>query len=231
MKEKDTILIVDDDPSLRQVLTLLLEEEGFRVLQAADGNEGLRAAYDRRPDLILLDIMMPHKDGREVCRRLREASDVPIIVLTCLPGQQEKVERLVDGADDYITKPFHNSELLARMRTILRRTRSHSDAKARAYDDGHLKIDFDARQVSVKKARVVLSPKEWTLLEYFLRHRNRVVTRHALLRHAWGDGFEKESNNLKVYIAHLRQKLGDSARRPRYIHTERTMGYRFETHA
>ncbi|MCI0475539.1 MAG: response regulator transcription factor [Anaerolineales bacterium] len=231
MKEKDTILIADDDPSFRQVLTVLLEEEGFRVMHAVDGNDCMRLAYARHPDLILLDIMMPHKDGREVCRRLREVSDVPIIMLTCVPGEKDKVERLSDGADDYVTKPFSNAELIARMKTVLRRTRRHSDPSLRVYDDGYLKIDFDARQVSVKDALVTLTSKEWLILEYFLRHRNRVVTHHALLRHAWGDGYDKEFNNLKVYIARLRRKLNDPARRPRYIHTERGMGYRFETHA
>jgi len=231
VKEKDTILIADDDPSFRQVLNVLLESEGFRVLHAIDGNECLRVAYEQHPDLILLDIMMPNKDGREVCRRLREISDVPIMMLTCLSGEKEKVERLTDGADDYMVKPISNTELVARIKTILRRTRRHSTPGLRSYDDGYLKIDGDARTVSVKDAPVELSPKEWRLLEYLLRHRNRVVTRQALLRYAWGDGYEEETNHLKVYIAHLRQKIGDSARRPRYIHTERTVGYRFETRA
>lgn len=231
MKEKDTILIADDDPSFRHVLAVLLETEGFNVLYAADGNECLRVAYDRHPDLILLDIMMPHKDGREVCRRLREISDVPILMLTCVPGEKEKVERLTDGADDYMTKPISNAELIARIKTILRRTRRHSTPGLRSYDDGYLKIDVDAHQVTLKGEPVILSPKEWHLLEYLLRHRNRVVTRQALLRYAWGDGYEEESNHLKVYISHLRQKIGDSARCPRYIHTERALGYRFETHA
>ena len=230
MKEKDTILVADDDPSLRQVLNALLEEEGFSVIQAVDGSDCLRVAYEQHPDLVLLDIMMPSKDGREVCRRLREISDVPIIMLTCLPGAKEKVERLSDGADDYVTKPFHNDELIARIHTILRRTRRHSDPSVRLYDDGYLRIDLDAHQVSVDGAGVTLSPKEWRLLEYFLRHKNRVVTRLALLRYAWGDGFEQDSNYLKVYISHLRRKLGDPVRRSRYIHTERDMGYRFETH-
>ena len=230
MKEQDTILVADDDLSLRQVLSVLLEEEGFGVVQAVDGDDCLRLAYERHPDLILLDIMMPNKDGREACRRVREISDVPIIMLTCLPGEKEKVERLSDGADDYVTKPFLNAELVARIRTILRRTRRHSDPSLRLYDDGYLKIDLDARSVHVAGVAVILSPKEWRLLEYFLRHKNRVVMRHTLLRYAWGDGFEQDFNYLKVYISHLRRKLGEPARRPRYIHTEREVGYRFETH-
>ena len=230
MKEKDIILLADDDPSLRQVLNVLLEEEDFSVIQAVDGDECLRLAYEQHPDLVLLDIMMPNKDGRDVCRRLREISDVPIIMLTCLPSEKEKVERLSDGADDYVTKPFHNNELIARIQTILRRTRRHGDPTVRVYDDGHLRIDLDARQVRVAGAPVTLSPKEWRILEYFLRHKNRAITRHTLLRHAWGEGYEQDFNYLKVFISHLRRKLGDPARRPRYIHTERDLGYRFQAY-
>ncbi len=230
MKEKDTILVADDDPSLRQVLNVLLEAEGFCVIQAIDGTECLRLAYEQHPDLILLDIMMPNRDGREVCRRLREISDVPVVMLTCLPSEKEKVERLADGADDYVTKPFHNAELIARIRTILRRTRRHADPSVRVYDDGHLRLDFDARQARVAGAPVALSPKEWRILEYFVRHKDRVVPRQTLLRHAWGDGYEQDGDYLKVYISHLRRKLGDPARRPRYIHTERDLGYRFQAH-
>jgi two-component system KDP operon response regulator KdpE len=230
MKESDMILVADDDPSLRLVLNVLLEAEGFSVIQAVDGAECLRLAYERHPDLVLLDIMMPNKDGREVCRRLREISDVPIIMLTCLPGEKEKVERLSDGADDYVTKPFSNDELIARIQAILRRTRRHGDPNVRVYDDGHLRIDLDARQLHVAGAPVTLSPKEWRILEYFLRHKNRAIMRHTLLRHAWGEGYEQDFNYLKVFISHLRRKLGDPARHPRYIHTEREMGYRFQAH-
>ncbi|MCX7838928.1 MAG: response regulator transcription factor [Anaerolineae bacterium] len=229
MKEKPVVLLVDDEPSLCQVLTILLEEEGFSVITASDGEEGLRLAMQQRPDLVLLDIMLPRTDGREVCRRLRQVSDVPIIMLTCMPTLEEKVGRLVDGADDYVTKPFDNNELVARMRAVLRRAQRR-EASQRVYDDGYLRVNLESHQVFVNGDPVTLSPKEWRLLEYFLQHKNRVVPHQALLRYAWGDGYEEELPSLKVYIAHLRRKLGDSARRPRYIHSERTLGYRFETH-
>jgi DNA-binding response OmpR family regulator len=174
--------------------------------------------------------VMPNKDGREACRRLREISDVPIVMLTCLPGEKEKVERLAEGADDYVTKPFHNAELVARIRAILRRTRRHSDPGFRQYDDGYLKIELDVRSVHVNGAPIALSPIEWRLLECFLRHKNRAIQRHTLLRFAWGDGFDQDINYLKVYVSHLRRKLGDPAQHPRYIHTVRNLGYRFETH-
>lgn len=144
MTRQDTILIADDDPSLRQVITAVLQEEGFNVLQAVDGAECLRIAYDRHPDLILLDIMMPHKDGRQVCKRLREFSEVPIIMLTALSMEKEKVERLADSADDYVTKPSNNAELVARIRAILRRTQHNDNLQRHVYDDGHLHIDFDS---------------------------------------------------------------------------------------
>lgn len=231
MTEKPVVLVVDDDPALCQLLTILLEEEGFFVLTAQDGEQGLRLALEQRPDLVLLDIMLPRTDGREVCRRLREVSAVPIIMLTCMPMLEEKVGRLSDGADDYVTKPFDNHELVARMHAVLRRARRPTEASQPVYDDGYLRVDLQMHRVFVHGTPIVLSPKEWRLLEYFLQHKNRVVSHQALLRYAWGDSFEEDYASLKVYIAHLRRKLGDSAQRPRYIHTERALGYRFETHA
>lgn len=230
MTQANTVLIADDDPSLRLVITALLQEEGFNVLQAEDGAECLRVAYDRHPDVILLDIMMPNKDGREVCKKLREFSSVPIIMLTALSMEKEKVDRLLEGADDYVTKPFNNDELVARIRAVLRRSRSNGDAHRHLYDDGRLFIDFDAHQVRIGGIKTALSPKEWRLLEYLCRHPNRVVSRQTLLLHAWGEGYENEFDYLKVFISKLRQKISDPARRPRYIHTERDIGYRFETH-
>ena len=230
MTFRDTILIADDDPSLRTVLTVLLQEEGFNVLQAADGSGCLHMAYDRHPDLILLDIMMPDKDGREVCRRLREISSVPIVMLTALSVEQSIVQSLTDGADDYITKPFNNDELVARIRSVLRRSRPDSSRNLSAYDDGRLIVDFDGRKVSLDGRYIELSPKEWRLMECLVKHQGRVVTRETLLRYGWGDGYEKDFNSLKVFISHLRSKLEEPRKRPRYIHTERDLGYRFEGH-
>jgi two-component system, OmpR family, KDP operon response regulator KdpE len=228
MTRKETVLIADDDLSLRAVLTLLLQEEGFNVLQAADGLECLRVAYDKHPDLVLLDIMMPHKDGRQVCRRLREISNVPIIMLTALSGEQNMVPSLTEGADDYVTKPFNNDELVARIRALLRRSRSGAIRDLAAYDDGRLVIDFDGRKIKLRGEHVELSPKEWRLMECLVKHQGRAVPRETLLRYGWGEGYEKEFGSLKVFISHLRQKLSESPQRPRYIHTERDLGYRFD---
>lgn len=230
MSQTPTVLIADDDSSIRQVITALLQEEGFNVIQASDGAECLRVAYAHHPDLILLDIMMPTKDGREVCQKLREASAVPIIMLTALSMEKEKVARLLEGADDYITKPFNNAELIARIRAVLRRYAQSNNQHRNLYDDGRLFIDFDAHQVRVGGIKVDLTLKEWQLFEYLVRNANRVVPRQTLLVHVWGAGFENEFDYLKVFISKLRKKLFDSALRPRYIHTERDIGYRFETH-
>jgi two-component system KDP operon response regulator KdpE len=232
MTYKPTILLADDDLSLRKVLGALLQEEGFNVILAADGSECLRKAYDTHPDLVLLDIMMPSKDGRVVCRQLREISSVPIIMLTAVPHEKEKVDRFADGADDYVTKPFNNDELIARIRAILRRTQKQSSKdRLEPYDDGHLLVNLDSRQVRVGNRAIHFAPKEWRLLECLLIHRGKVVEREELLRFVWGEGYEKEYNYLKVYVSHLRRKLGDPSKCPRYIHSQRQVGYRFEGRA
>jgi two-component system KDP operon response regulator KdpE len=230
MTRRTTILVADDDPALRQALTILLREEGYNVLQAVDGVECLHMAYDRHPDLVLLDIDMPNKDGREVCRQLRAASNVPIIMLTVYTSEREKVDRFDDGADDYVTKPFHGEELLARIRAVLRRARINDRTHQAPYEDGYLSVDFESHEVRINGERVPMSPKEWRLLEFLMKNPNRVIARQTLLKQVWGSEYVEEYNYLKVFIAHLRRKLNDPARRPRYIHTERHLGYRFQAY-
>ncbi len=232
MQNQDTILIVDDEQPVRQVISTLLETEGFGVMEASDAKSCLRLTYDRHPDLVLLDIMMPGRDGREVCRLLRDISpQIPIIMLTALSDEKDKVERFQEGADDYVTKPFHNDELVARIRAVLRRSRLAQVSRSHVYQDTQLRIDFGARQLFVKEAEVSLSPKQWRLLEYLVNHQDHIVTREELLRYAWGNGFEGEHRYIKVFISHLRQKLGDDPKRPRYIVTAREQGYLFQGHA
>lgn len=231
MKTKDTILLVDDDPGICQVLTALLEEEGFNVIYAGDGIECLRVAYEYHPDLVLLDILLPLKDGREVCKQLRTMSTVPIMMMSALGANKEKIGRLEDGADDYITKPFSNDELVARIRALLRRARQTAKVNLHVYQDGYLSVDFDAHTITVNGKPESLSPKEWRLLEYLVKHEGRTVARQVLLRHVWGDKYNQSFSYLKVFVSHVRKKLGDSSKRPRYIHTERESGYRFEKRA
>jgi DNA-binding response OmpR family regulator len=231
MTTQDTILIVDDEEPVRQVIGTLLETEGFKVLEAADGKSCLKIVYDSHPNLVLLDILMPGRDGREVCRLLRDMSaDIPIIMLTALSGAQETVERLKDGADDYLAKPFHNEELVARIRAVLRRTRQIPASRTHTYQDSVIQIDFDAHQLGVNGEPVSLSPKQWRLLECLVAHKDRAVMREELLRFAWGTGFEHEPKYLKVFISHLRQKLNDDPKDPCYIHTIREQGYLFQSH-
>lgn len=231
MTAQETILVVDDEQPVRQVISTLLEAEGFRVLEAADGKSCLKMAYDCHPDLVLLDILMPGRDGREVCRLLRAIStDLPIIVLTALSEDQEVVQRFNDGADDYVTKPFHNEELIARIRAVLRRARQSPMHQTRSFQDGRLEVDFDSHELRLNGAEIALSPKQWRLLEYLIAHRDRVVSREDLLRHAWGPGFEREHKYLKVFISHLRRRLDEDPKEPRYIRTIREQGYMFSTH-
>ena len=229
--KKQTILVVDDDPAISHVLSVLLDDEGFVPIHARDGVECLRLAYNTQPDLILLDILLPIKDGRELCRELRMMSAVPIVMMTALGGDKEKVARLNDGADDYITKPFSNSELIARIRAILRRTHPATDPGARLYQDERILIDFENRKLLVRNKPVNPTPTEWRVLEYLVRHAGHTVSRESLLKHGWGGGSEKYFSWLKVAVSHLRKKLGETPHRPRYIFTEREQGYRFEKHA
>lgn len=232
MTPQPTILVVDDEDPVRYVLCMLLETEGFSVIEAPNGRECLRLAYEHHPDLVLLDILMPDRDGREICRQLREVSpDLPIIMLTALSEEAEKVARLHDGADDYITKPFHQDELLARIRAVLRRSQRSRIPRVQAYKDSLLSIDFQTHQLSLHGKPIPLSPKEWRMLEYLVEHKDHVATHEELLRYVWGGGFEKEHRYVKVFISHLRQKLGDSPQSPRYIHTSRERGYVFRSHS
>ncbi|MBI5028941.1 MAG: response regulator transcription factor [Chloroflexi bacterium] len=226
----DIVLVVDDELSVRAVITAVLEIEGITVLQAANGTEALRLLFEKRPDLVLLDILMPGKDGREVCRLMRDVSDVPIIMLTALGDEKEKVGRLSDGADDYIAKPFNNNELVARIRALLRRARKYPGIANGKYDDGVLCVDFDAHRVEMNNHPVHLGPIEWRLLEYLVKHKNKAIARLTLLRQIWGPRCENQDNNLKVTMSNLRNKLGDPARHPRYIYTVRGNGYRFQGH-
>lgn len=225
----DTILVVDDELSVRHVIAAILEEEGFGVLQAANGAECMRLFYEKRPDVVLLDVLMPVKDGRETCKQLREISNVPIIMLTAVTDEREKVERLMEGADDYVSKPFNNRELVARIRANLRRLRNYTTPVQNNYDDGVLYIDFDTHQIKMNKQSVRITPMEWRLLECLIKHKNKVVTSDTLLHQIWGSDYQN-ANNLKVTMSNLRGKLSEPARHPRYLQTVRNSGYRFQGH-
>jgi len=223
-----TILLIDDSVELLRLVQLCLERAGYQVVTAVSGSEGLQKMYEHQPDLVILDIMMPGKDGWETCRHLREISDVPIIMLTAKSREQDVVRGLKLGADDYITKPFRAGELLARVQAVLRRAQqaeAGEEAYIYDYDNGRMVIDLQRRVVTVRGKPVSLTPTEFHLLSCLARNAGRVVPHKTLLSQVWGREYEEEVHYLKLYIHYLRQKLEDDPRHPRYLLTEWGVGY------
>lgn len=215
------ILVVDDDPEITSLLRRGLAYEGYRLDTASDGIEALAKARDREPDMVILDIMMPGLDGIEVCKRLREASDVPILMLTAKGTVSDRVVGLECGADDYLVKPFALDELLARVKALLRRRRPREGETLR-YDD--LSLHTTTREVKRGGNTIELTVQEFDLLESFMRHPRQVLKREVIYQRVWGYDFDGESNVLEVYINYLRSKL-EAGGRPRLIHTVRGFGY------
>ena len=216
------ILVVDDDPQIRETLKRHLAYEGYQVSLAADSRETFAQVSESRPDMVILDWMLPGMDGLEVCRRLRQADDFPILMLTAKGTLEDKVDGLDSGADDFLVKPFQPEELLARVRALLRRRAPSSQAPVIKF--GVITLDNAARQVWVGDKTVDLSSKEFDMLELLMRHPNQVLTRDTFYDRIWGYDFSGESNILEVYIRYLRAKL-DAASSPRYIQTVRGVGY------
>lgn len=225
MTEK--ILIIDDEETTVQLISLLLERRGFEAIKAYSAEDGLRKAYRFQPDLVLLDIMMPDMDGWEVCRRLRDMSDVPIIFLTALGEVRDIVRGLEMGADDYIPKPFNNDELIARIKAHLRRAPKSGMSEELVFNEGEFRINFMNREVRVRSEVKHLTPKEFSLLSVLVRNAGRVVPRGELVVEAWGEEYGDAIDSLKLYIHYLRQKLERDPDRPDYILTSRGVGYRF----
>lgn len=224
MDQKRTILIVDDDQGLRELIRINLEHEGYAVLQARNGLEGLTAAREHRPDLVVLDINMPEMNGLEVCTRIREFSQVPILMLTAMVQSQNVVTGLDEGADDYIGKPFNMDELLARIRALLRRTPVANRPLSVGGDE--VEIDQQKREVKVRNEVVDLTPTEYQLLLILAENAGKVVEHERLLRSVWGQEYTRDNDYLKVYIWHLRRKLEQDPRNPKLLLTEWGVGYR-----
>lgn len=223
-----TILVVDDEAPVLRTLKRNLSGYGYEVLTATDGVEALASVEENRPDLMLLDLNMPRLSGLEVCRRLRKWNQMPIIVLSARGDEQQKVEALDLGADDYLTKPFGMSELLARIRAALRRTGQLT--KEETFKDFTLEgfsIDFEQHLVTVDGQEVKLTPQQYELLKYLVRNAGRVLTHRSVLVNVWGAEYEDETQYLHVFIGQLRHKIEADPSRPRYILTERGVGYRF----
>ncbi len=221
-----TVLVIEDDTSLRRALRTSLKARGFEVLESPNAQEGLVLVADDRPDVVLLDLGLPDIDGIEALRRMRSFSDVPVVVLTARDRQQDKIEALDAGADDYVTKPFDVEEVLARVRAVLRRVPQASSAPAVVQVDG-LEIDLVRKQVRLDGDVVHLTKTELALLEQLATQPGKLLTHEYLLRQVWGRGYGSESNYLRVYVGQLRRKLGDDAANPRLIVTEPGIGYRW----
>jgi two-component system KDP operon response regulator KdpE len=220
-------LVIDDEPQIRRVLRVGLERNGYSVLLAASGEEGLDMAALHPPDIVILDLTIPGTDGFEVCRRLREWSKVPVIVLSVREGDQEKVRALDLGADDFLTKPFSLDELLARIRAVHRRAVGEEDLDLPPFSAGNLQIDFAHRLVTLSGQELHLTPIEYDLLRTMVRRPNCVLTHRPLLTKVWGVEYADDSHTLRVHITNLRSKIEPDPGRPQFIHTEPRIGYRF----
>jgi DNA-binding response OmpR family regulator len=223
-----TILLVDDEESVQKLLTYPLEREGFRVIQARDGEEALERFEADHVDLIVLDLMLPRVDGIEVCKRVRATSSVPIIMLTARGDEVDKVLGLEIGADDYITKPFSIREFRSRVRALLRRAQlSAADVRGETIESDGLKIELARRSVEVRGTPVQLTYAEFELLRALAAHPGRVYSRAALLEALWGSSDYRDHRTIDVHIRHLREKIERDPREPEYIFTIRGVGYRF----
>jgi DNA-binding response OmpR family regulator len=221
------ILIVEDDATVRETLALNLRAEGYEVDQAEDGEVGLRLARERKPALVVLDVMLPQLDGLTVCRILRRESDVPIILLTARGTETDKIIGLETGADDYIVKPFSLGEFLARVRAALRRGRS-AHAPLVELESGELRLDLVGRRAYRGAAELRLTAREFDLLATFIRNTGAVLTRELLLAQVWGGDFVGDTRTVDVHVRWLRQKIEVEASMPKHIVTVRGVGYRFE---
>jgi two-component system, OmpR family, KDP operon response regulator KdpE len=226
MTERSRILVVDDETQITRVLKTTLQSQGYEVKTASDGESGLNLAVDWIPDLIVTDLSMPRMTGIELCRAVRERSQVPIIVLSVREEEKSKIDALDAGADDYVTKPFSVNELLARVRANLRRVAVTKEDSAEPLEDGDFYISPQARLVRVRGKEIHLTPKEFELLVFMARHPNKVLTHRVLLNAVWGGESVQQPEYLRVFINQLRKKI-ESGDKPQYIVTDPWVGYRF----
>ncbi|HEV8367423.1 MAG TPA: response regulator transcription factor [Pyrinomonadaceae bacterium] len=232
MNDKPRILVVDDEPQLTRVLRTGLKSRGYDVLAAEDGSSGIKVFNEWQPDLVITDLAMPNMDGLELCRRLRAISQVPIIILSAKGEERIKVEALDIGADDFVTKPFGIDELLARLRAALRRAtvQTTNQVDETVLHAGDFHVDLESRSVTVDGREIHLTPKEFDLLVYFLKHPGKVLTHRTLLAAVWGGDHVEQDQYLRVFVGNLRKKLENDPASPRYILTEPWVGYRFSPH-
>ena len=224
IKPATVVLVIDDEPQIRRLLRVMLETNGYEVFDAATGQDGITQAAQRRPEIILLDLGLPDFDGVEVLKRIREWSRVPVIILSVRDRENDKIAALDAGADDFVTKPFGGGELLARLRTTLRRSQPQpAEAIFRTSD---LEVDLSTRLVRKNGREVKLTPTEYSLLRLLIVHAGKVLTHRQLLAEVWGPNAVEQTQYLRVHIAHLREKLEDDPARPQFLITEPAVGYR-----
>ena len=226
MNEK--ILVVEDDPEFLELTQTWLQNAGYEVLTAEDGAEGMRRVYSGRPNLVLLDANMPKMDGWEVCRRIRDMSDIPVMMVTVNDQKDYRLRGFSNGADDYVTKPVDFPELIARIQAVLRRSGvSAQDDIQETFDNGEIEVDWRSRQVWVRGERVKLSPTEFKILACLIKNRGWIVTHEQLLEKAWGPNYIGDKSFVKLYIRYLRRKIEEDPHKPKSILTERGVGYYF----
>ncbi|GAB0108234.1 response regulator [Nocardia sp. JMUB6875] len=223
------VLVVDDEPQILRALRINLSVRGYEVTTAANGGAALRAAAEKHPDVIILDLGLPDMDGIEVLAGLRGWSTAPVIVLSARTDSSDKVEALDAGADDYVTKPFGMDELLARLRAAARRSANTADTAEPVIETASFTVDLAAKKVIRHGHDVHLTPTEWGVLEMLVRNQGKLVGRRELLREVWGPSYATETHYLRVYLAQLRRKLEDDPSQPKHLLTEAGMGYRFQS--
>ncbi|MEW6402153.1 MAG: response regulator transcription factor [Chloroflexota bacterium] len=224
-----TFLVVDDEKPLLDFVRKNLEVRGYKVVTASNGLEALAIFKHEQIDLVILDVMMPHMDGLETTRRIRETSSVPIIILTALGEEADKVRAFDLGVDDYLTKPFGVGELLGRIKAVLRRSHwSEPNAREERLVRGDIVAELDRHRVSVRGKEIELTPTEYNLLVYLMRHAGKLLHHRAILQNVWGPEYGNEAEYLRVYVGRLRQKIELDPMKPKYLHTEHGVGYIFE---
>ncbi len=221
-----TVLLIDDSQTVRAALTDRLQKSGYLVETAADGREGMRRLYETRPDVILLDVVMPELDGWKTLELIRDVSNVPVIMLTTQDAELDRVRGLRGGADDYVGKPFSASELSARIEALLRRSGKPEPVKER-FDDGTVSIDYEAREVTVRGEKVALTPLEFRLLAALTEHAGQVLSRSQLVDLVWGQNYSSSGDPVKIYIGYLRKKIEQDPASPELVETVRGFGYRY----
>ncbi len=224
MDNRPLVLVIEDDPPIRRFISAALAAHGYEVVEAATGKAALALAPDRPPDLVILDLGLPDMEGVDVLKRLREWSRVPVVVLSVRDREEDKIAALDNGADDYVTKPFSSGELLARLRVAQRHVAPASEATV--FRSGQLEVDLAARVVKLKGKEVRLTATEYSLLRLFVHHAGKVLTHRQILREVWGPNYVEQTHYLRVYLAHLREKLETNPAQPELLITEPGVGYR-----